>query len=104
MSKYTQIAGRQKTPPAFDGVDLSTDENRLFGNADTDKQHFTVFAMNNSTVTGATMADKQTIKMMNPLNYVDGANVKMPKNWRICASANDRGTLLAVFAVLVAKL
>lgn len=102
--QYAKTAGRQKTPPAFDGVDLSTGENQLFGNADTDKQHFTAFAMTNSTVKGATMAAAKDIKMMNPLNYVGDANAKMPKNWRIRVGTNDRDTSLAVSAVLAAKL
>lgn len=104
FSRYAQAAGRQKTPPAFDGVDLSTGENQLFGNADADKQHFTAFSMENSTVTGATMADEKTIKMMNPLNYVGDANAKIPQNWRIRVGTNDRDTSLAVSAVLAAKL
>lgn len=104
FAQYAQTAGRQKTPPAFDGVDLSTGENQLFGNVDTDKQHFTAFAMNNSTVAGATMASAQDIKMMNPLNYVGDANAKMPQNWRIRVGTNDRDTSLAVSAVLAVKL
>ncbi|WP_106743115.1 subtype B tannase, partial [Neisseria iguanae] len=67
FAQYAQTAGRQKTPPAFDDVDLSTGENQLFGNANTDKQHFTAFAMENSTAQNAALANAQDIKMMNPL-------------------------------------
>ena len=37
FAAYAQFVGRQKTAPAFDGVDLSTGENQLFGDARTDK-------------------------------------------------------------------
>ncbi|MCP1659734.1 subtype B tannase [Neisseria perflava] len=101
---YAKAAGRQKTPPAFDGMDLSTGENQLFGNATTDKQHFTAFSMQNSTVKGATLADAQTVKVMNPLNYIGSGAVKIPQNWRIRVGTNDRDTSLAVSAMLAAKL
>ena len=53
FDKYTAAAGRQKTPPAFDGVDLSTGENQLFGSASQDKRHFTAFAAQNNTAPAA---------------------------------------------------
>lgn len=104
FAKYAKSAGRQKTPPSFDAVDLSSGENQLFGSADTDKRHFTAFSMQNSTVSGAVMADAQDIKMMNPLNYIGTKEADMPKNWRIRVGTNDRDTSLAVSAVLAAKL
>lgn len=104
FAKYAKTAGRQKTPPAFDGVDLSTGENQLFGNADTDKQHFTEFSMKNSTIAGAKLADAQDIKMMNPLNYIGNPQAKTAQNWRIRVGTNDRDTSLAVSAVLAVKL
>lgn len=104
FARYARSAGRQKTPPAFDAVDLSAGENQLFGNADTDKQHFTAFSMDNSSVKGATMADAQTVKMMNALHYIGSKDTKLPQHWRIRVGTNDRDTSLAVSAVLAAKL
>ena len=104
FSKYAKAAGRQKIPPAFDGVDLSTGENQLFGDAQTDKRHFTEFSMRHSTAENAAMADAETVKIMNPLNYIGTSGVKIPQNWRIRVGTADRDTSLAVSAVLAAKL
>ena len=104
FSKYAKAAGRPKIPPAFDGVDLSTGENQLFGDAQTDKRHFTEFSMQHSTAENAAMADAETVKIMNPLNYIGTSGVKIPQNWRIRVGTADRDTSLAVSAVLAAKL
>ncbi len=104
FDKYAKAAGRQKTPPAFDAVDLSAGENQLFGSATVDKQHFTDFSMQHNTAEGAALADAQTVKIMNPLNYIGSAEAKAPKHWRIRVGTNDRDTSLAVSAVLAAKL
>ena len=101
---YAKAAGRQKTPPAFDGVDLGTGENQLFGTASIDKQHFTAFSQAHSTVADATRADEQTVKMMNPLNYIGMHGVNVSQNWRIRVGTADRDTSLAVSAVLATKL
>ncbi|PSJ79154.1 alpha/beta hydrolase, partial [Neisseria iguanae] len=79
-------------------------ENQLFGNANTDKQHFTAFAMENSTAQNAALANAQDIKMMNPLNYIGDPKAQTSQNWRIRVGTNDRDTSLAVSAVLAAKL
>ena len=101
FDKYAAAAGRQKTPPAFDGVDLSTGENQLFGSQTQDKRHFTAFAAQHSTVKGAGKADAQTVKMMSPMPYI----VHTPtQHWRIRVGTNDRDTSLAVSAILAAKL
>ena len=67
---YAQFIGRQKTAPAFDGVDLSTGENNLFGDATVENKHFTDFSMAHSTVSGAQRADANIVKLMNAMNYV----------------------------------
>ncbi|ROV55925.1 subtype B tannase [Neisseria chenwenguii] len=102
--KYARAAGRQKTPPAFDGVDLSTGENQLFGSATDDKRHFTAFSARSSTFRNARSADAETVNLMNPLHYIGRSDVKIPQNWRIRAGTDDRDTSLAVSAVLAAKL
>ena len=101
---YAKAAGRQKTPPAFDGVDLSAGENQLFGTNTVDKRHFTAFSMQHNTAANAEIADEETIKIMNPLNYIGKPGVNLPQNWRIRVGTNDRDTSLAVSAVLAAKL
>ncbi|MDO5640190.1 MAG: subtype B tannase [Neisseria sp.] len=104
FDQYAKAAGRQKTPPAFDAVDLSAGENQLFGNKNTDKQHFTAFSQAHSTVADATRADAQTVNMMNPLNYIGKHSSKIPQHWRIRVGTNDRDTSLAVSAILAATL
>lgn len=101
---YAKAAGRQKTPPAFDGVDLSAGENQLFGTEKVDKRHFTAFSMQHNTAANAEIADEETVKIMNPLNYIGKPGVSLPQNWRIRVGTNDRDTSLAVSAVLAAKL
>ena len=101
---YAKAAGRQKTPPAFDGVDLSAGENQLFGTNTVDKRHFTAFSMQHNTAANAEIADEETIKIMNPLNYIGKPGINLPQNWRIRVGTNDRDTSLAVSAVLAAKL
>ena len=96
---YARFVGRQKTTPAFDGVDLSTGENQLFGNVQTDKKHFTDFAMRNSTVAGAQQADPHIVKLMNAMDY------RSPTQYyRIRVGENDRDTSLAISALLALKL
>ena len=101
FDKYAAAAGRQKTPPAFDGVDLSTGENQLFGSQTQDKRHFTAFAAQHSTVKGAGKADAQTVKMMSPMPYIAHTPTQ---HWRIRVGTKDRDTSLAVSAILAAKL
>ena len=101
FDQYAAAAGRQKTPPAFDGVDLSTGENQLFGSQTQDKRHFTAFAAQNSTAKGAGKADAQTVKMMSPMPYIAHTPTQ---HWRIRVGTNDRDTSLAVSAILAAKL
>lgn len=36
FAAYAKTVGRQKTPPAFDALDLSSGENQLFGSASED--------------------------------------------------------------------
>lgn len=98
---YARFVGRQKTAPAFDGVDLSTGENQLFGDAATDKKHFTDFGLQNSTVNGAQRADPAIVGLMNAMNHI-GANGA--QHYRIRVGENDRDTSLAVSALLALKL
>jgi len=98
--KYIAYMGRQKTPGAFDNVDLSTGENNEFGDETTNNKHFTEYMLEHSTVNGM-MADKKIIKMMNPMNYIGSSKVKY---WRIRHGAVDKDTSLAIPAILAIKL
>ena len=49
FAAYARAAGRVRTLPAFDTVELSAGENQLFGTAETDKQHFIAFSQQHNT-------------------------------------------------------
>lgn len=97
---YVHYMQRQKTPPAFDGLDLSTGENQEFGTETIDKQHFTDFAMEHSTVDGATRADETVVKMMNAMYYIDDEKTTVAKHWRIRHGTYDKDGGLAVPVIL----
>ncbi len=96
---YLNYLGRQKTPPAFDALDVSTPENMLFGTKTIDKQHFTDFSLKNSTV-NVNKADAAIIKTMNPMYYVGQAKTTTSKNWRIRHGEKDKDTGLAISIML----
>ncbi|WP_254560014.1 subtype B tannase [Dyadobacter diqingensis] len=100
FAAYLNYMERQKTPPAFDALDVSTPENQLFGTSQIDKQHFTDFGVKNSTVAGATKANQLEIKMMNPMNYIGASATKTAAHWRIRHGSKDKDTGLAISVIL----
>lgn len=68
---YVHSAKRMKSPPAFDTLDLSTGENNEFGDEKINNKHFTRFSVEHSSVKDAPVADKEIVKVMNAMNYVD---------------------------------
>jgi len=46
---YVKYCGREKASPSFDGLDLSSGENSLFGTASINAQHFTAFGLASDT-------------------------------------------------------
>ncbi len=95
---------RNKGIPAFDAFDLSAGENNLFGNTNTDNQHFTDYSVANNTATGATRVESEIVKMMNPLKYIDKPDVQTAKYWRIRHGAKDADTSLAIPTILATTL
>lgn len=100
---YARAAGRMKVPPAFDGLSLDNAENEEFGTTLVNARHFTAFSQQQSKVAAAA-ALPQTVKLMNPMNYVGQAGTQTAKYWRIRAGTADRDTSLAVSAMLATKL
>ena len=99
---YVNAVGRMKMTSAFDGTDLGTGENNLFGTETVNSQHFTAFGQKNSTVK-ATSADAGVVKMMNAMAYV-GTSATSSPFWRIRHGTADRDTSLAISALLATKL
>lgn len=100
---YLRYAGRMKTTPAFDEVDLSSGENSLFGTASVNAQHFSEFAATRSTV-GGTLAAASVIRQMNPLYSIGQSTATTAHYWRIRHGSLDRDTSLAIPVILATKL
>ncbi|NDY92473.1 alpha/beta hydrolase [Ideonella sp. TBM-1] len=101
---YRRALGRLKVTPAFDDVALGSGENQLFGDARTDKRHFTAWALARSTVPGATAADAATVDRMDAVVQLlrsDAGSVPAP-HWRIRHGTQDKDTALAVPVLLAA--
>mgnify|MGYP006987335240 CR=1 FL=1 len=92
-----------KTAPAFDGLELETAENDLFGSENVNCRHFTKYSLEHSKKRGE-MAPEQVVRMLNPMSYVDAADAQKAKYFRIRHGECDRDTSLAISAMLVAKL
>lgn len=101
LEQFVTNKKRMKSPPAFDAFDLSSGENDEFRTETIQAQHFTPFSLKNSTVKGS-MADKETIKLLNAMNYLE--NAKAAQYWRIRAGYEDYDTSHAISAILAIKL
>ncbi|OUY05967.1 subtype B tannase [Acinetobacter populi] len=104
FDQYLHYLGRMKTPGAFDGRDLSTGENQLFGTEKIDKQHFTDFAQTHNNAANATQADAQIVKLMNPNPYIGLAQSNTASHWRIRHGSKDSDTSLAIPVILATLL
>lgn len=103
FSKYIQFRTRMKPTPAFDNVSMGTPENELFGTETIQYRHFTKFSKEHSTVNGE-LAEKDQIKMMNPMYYIEDSKADKAKYYRIRHGSIDRDTSLAISAILAVKL
>lgn len=103
FAKYVRDITRMKTAPAFDDLTMDSPENDLFGDEDTNCRHFTKYSCQNTLADGK-MADTKTVKMMNPMYYVEDAGAAKAKHFRIRHGERDRDTSLAIPAMLTLKL
>jgi hypothetical protein len=102
---YARAVGRMKTVPAFDGVALDTGENQLFGDATTDRRHFTDFSLAHSQGDAAGTAGRApdlTVRQMDALRQLADGRNRVAPHWRIRHGTADRDTGLAVPALLAA--
>ncbi len=100
LNAYFMYMKRQKTPPAFDAIGLSSPENMLFGDSITEKKHFTDFAFNYTKAENVKMANESIIRMMNPMNYINQVNTNTSAYWRIRHGSIDKDTSLAIPVIL----
>lgn len=103
FNKYLRYITRIKPTCAFDGLDLGTPENDLFGTANIKAQHFNKFGKDNSAVNGS-LADSDIVKMMNTMNYIGIDGSTAANYWRIRHGAADRDTSLASPVILATSL
>ena len=103
FERYVQAAGRMKPSPAFDGLDLGTGENGLFGTGTVDARHFTRFGQEHDRAGGA-RASAALVKLMNPMEYIGTRGATVARFWRIRHGSIDRDTALAIPAILAARL
>ncbi len=103
FDKYIAYRTRMKATPAFDDLSTGTPEHMLFATAEDVHRHFTPWGMKYSHTDWA-MAEDETIKMMNPMNYIDDEKAITAKHYRIRHGAIDRDTSLAISAILTLKL
>ncbi len=103
FAKFVGYVARMKAAPAFDGLDLSTGENDLFGTATINAQHFTQFGKDNSTVDGS-LEDAAIVKMLNPMNYIGSKGTTTAQYWRIRHGTVDPHTSLAIPVILATTL
>lgn len=103
LAGYAAWATRMKAAPAFDKLDGSSWENDEFGDTANNPKHFTRFSENHSTKT-IPMADKEVIRIMNPMNFIGKKGVTTAHFWRIRHGAKDRDTSLAIPAILALDL
>lgn len=101
FKKYNAYITRLKTPPSFDSVWLTTAENELFGSETEFIRHFTDYALKNSVKNGS-MAPKEQVYLMNPMNFAGGSGTV--KHWRIRHGAADSDTSFAISAMFCLKL
>ncbi|XME03831.1 subtype B tannase [Lachnospiraceae bacterium C1.1] len=100
---YIAKISRMKPVFAFDHPDLTSPENEEFGDENTEGRHFTEFAFKHSKANGE-MANRQIIKMMNPLSYINDKNASTASHWRIRHGAFDRDTAIAIPVILATAL
>ena len=101
--KYLKYLKREKTPPAFDALDLSAPENELFGNNAVERKHFTPFSFYKTEIPSV-LADPATIKQLNPMNYIGKTGANNANFWRIRHGTKDKETSLAISAILALSL
>lgn len=103
LDAYPAAATRMKAAPAFDKLNLSSAENDEFGAKDNTPKHFSAISKQYENKTGE-MADSETIKLMNPMNFIGNGKAVTAKHFRIRHGAIDRDTALAIPAILALKL
>lgn len=93
------VGTRKKMLPAFDGFDLETGENNLFGLGTEKARHFTAFAAaQTGTALDADIAEK--LRLMNPMGFLLSAHPGRSRHWWLRTGTADTDTSLTILANL----
>lgn len=103
FDQYVRDITRMKCAPAFDAISMDSRENMLFGSKEYEFRHFTDYSSDHSLTKGQ-IAERQVVKMMNPMYYLEDVQAQKAPHWRIRHGTRDRDTSLAVSAMLSLKL
>jgi acetyl esterase/lipase len=103
FTDYVEYIGRQKGLPAFDAFDISSWENRLFGNSTTNARHFTNFSLQQDSGDPNAEIDSELqtiVNMMNPMYFILQNNTDCAQYWFIRTGTKDTHTAHTVFGNL----
>lgn len=88
-----------KGVPAFDSqiekINRASGENDLFGDWTGNSVNFTDFTARKNNVT-LSDANRQNVRLMNPMNFIDDSNTTIAPHWYIRHGARDRDTAFPV--------
>ncbi len=107
FADYVAYIGRSKTLPAFDRFDLSSYENRLFGNSTTNARHFTNFSLQQASgnINAEIDADlPMTVNMMNPIYFISQNSSSCAQYWFIRSGTKDTDASHTIFGNLATSL
>ena len=106
---YVATTQALKTPPAFDGqgvlTDNATPENSVFGDSSGTTSNFTAYSQGKAI--GKTELDsklQERIYLMNPMNFITDDACRHAQHWYIRHGARDRDTSFPVPINLATKL
>lgn len=100
---YVRAMGRLKATAAFDGLDLDTGENSLFGSETVDARHFTAYGAAHGK-SGDSSAPVDLVRLMNPMAFIGQPGATVASRWRIRHGSLDRDTSLAIPTILATRL
>ncbi len=99
---YNKAVGRIKGIGAFDSPTADTGENDEFGTSTNAQRHFTDFMATYDNKYG--VADANTVRLMNPMDFITDKQSKVAPHWRIRYGEIDNNTSPAIPLILATKL
>ena len=98
--QFIDHTGRGKGAPAFDALDLSSGENSLFGNENTNARHFTTYAQGGDLEEGV----EDAVTRMNPMGFILDRNPQRAQHWFLRVGAKDTDTSFSIVSNLASAL